>query len=116
MTVAFTGHRPNKLSHDYEYTGALCRAIRASIRAELLKLGADTVISGMALGVDTIAAEVAIELHLKLIAAIPFKDQDRMWTSNSKRVYSHILSYERCESDIISEGGFSAHKMQIRNE
>jgi uncharacterized phage-like protein YoqJ len=67
--IAFTGHRPDKLGNP--------DAVRASIRHYLThQLSCRTeklvVLSGGALGVDTIAAEVSIELGIPYYLILPF--------------------------------------------
>ena len=51
----------------------------------------DTIVSGMALGFDTIGAEVALENNLKLVAAVPFHGQERKWSAVDKERYHNIL-------------------------
>ena len=51
----------------------------------------------MALGFDMIFAEVVLELkekypHIKLVAALPCKNQYKFWNSDQIKRYKHILS------------------------
>ncbi len=118
MKIAFTGHRPNKESMNQEWDGVgkCSDYIRYEVNKELLNHTDITIISGMALGVDMIAAELAIKHGFPLIAAIPFIGQERMWVKSSKDRYSGILGYKNCTQHIVCEGGYSAYKMQVRNE
>lgn len=116
MKIAFTGHRPQKTNNEWDGIGKCSDYIRSEINKELSKHNDITIISGMALGVDMIAAEIAISKSLPLIAAIPFIGQERMWQKASKDRYNGILGYSQCTKHIVCEGGYAAYKMQVRNE
>lgn len=50
----------------------------------------------MALGFDMICAEIVLEIkkkypHIKLVCAIPCKNQDELWTNEYKKRYKKIL-------------------------
>ena len=63
MKVAFTGHRPTKLGWGYDYTEHHWVKLKDVIKNQLIKLHATDVYSGMALGVDTVAALAVLELN-----------------------------------------------------
>ena len=112
MIVAGTGHRPNKLGG---YTrDAQTRLFNTAIKS-LEHLQPTKLISGMALGWDQALARACVELNIPFIAAVPFAGQETVWPAASQRAYREL-----CEaaSDfvIVSPGGYSAAKMQIRNE
>ena len=112
MIVAGTGHRPNKLGG---YTrDAQTRLFNTAIKS-LEHLQPTKLISGMALGWDQALARACVELNIPFIAAVPFAGQETVWPAASQREYREL-----CEaaSDfiIVSPGGYSAAKMQIRNE
>lgn len=113
MIVAFTGHRPSKLGNEYEI-GPIRTKIRAAIRAKLEELKPEKVISGMALGVDQDAAEIALELGIPFIAAIPFKGQSAVWPTSSQTSYKRLLA-KAAEVKVISPGGYSSQKMLKRD-
>lgn len=112
MIIAGTGHRPTKLG-GYG-TEATSRVIRVA-EAELLRIKPTQVITGMALGWDQALAYAAISLGIPFIAYIPFKGQELMWPHKSQTEYRHLLSMASMHV-IISEGGYTSQKMQIRNE
>lgn len=119
VVITTTGHRPDKLGKEYDHKGQYSDAIREAFRSFLkaaLGKGQVEVITGMALGVDTIFAEVAIELGIKITAAIPFIGQERMWPKKSQEHYHEILSNPLVTKVIVSEGGYAAWKLQRRNE
>ena len=111
LIIAGTGHRPNKLGGYSE-----------DIYTELIKLASmciekykpSQIISGMALGWDQALSEAAIQYNIPLTAAIPFINQESKWPKLSQEKYKNILS--RSTKIITSEGGYSACKMQLRNQ
>lgn len=117
--IAITGHRPDKLGNDYDLVSPLVDRIRKNIVKILLEkksLGYDLkLITGMALGIDTLFAKIAIAGNIPFIAAVPFKGQERLWPQKSQIRYLRML--ELAEKVIyVSPGGYEANKMQIRNE
>jgi uncharacterized phage-like protein YoqJ len=114
--IAITGHRPNKLNNEYGFNGPLSKWIKGKIDAILDRECPDKLMSGMALGIDTLFALIAIERDLPLIATIPFIGQEKKWPQESQDVYNKILSYHKIEKCIVCDGGYAPEKMQIRNE
>jgi len=114
MIVAFTGHRPDKLG-GYNLPNPtyikVCRAIDKHLR----EINPSKVISGMALGTNQSASNIAIKLGIPLIAAIPFEGQEKKWPERSQKAYNYLL---KRATDIVyvSPPGFSTTKMQLRNE
>lgn len=91
MVCCFTGHR--RLSpRETKYAVA---ELRRTIRA-LAAEGYTVFRSGGALGFDTIAALVVLdlrdELGIELEVYIPCRDQDKMWTEKEKQYYKYIVS------------------------
>lgn len=79
-----------------------------------------TCISGMALGADTIFAEAVVHMKglgypMELIAAVPFQGQESRWNAKSQAKFHAILNRADMVK-VVSEGGYSPAKMQIRNE
>lgn len=120
MKIAITGHRPNKLGNDYDLTGPLIHKIRDEIIDVIYNIGDFdniTLITGMALGIDTLFAKIAIECNLPFIAAVPCFDQEKMWKTKSQKEYKRILLHELCqEVVIVSLKAYDHSVMQIRNE
>lgn len=94
----FTGHRPEKLNISNE---ALVGKLRLAIKDAIHK-GYTTFISGMAPGVDIIAAQVVLEfrekLNIELICAIPYSKFGKT------KDYHHNVAYKRiieCANDVV---------------
>lgn len=114
MKVAFTGHRPDKLG-GYKLPNPTYVSVCRKIKAALEELKPEVAISGMALGIDQWAAHICTKLNIPFIAAIPFVGQEAIWPLESKRIYKILLTKAQSQY-IVSEGGYSAQKLQIRNE
>lgn len=80
MIVAFTGHRPEGLGEDL--AGAWI-----AIKEYLMEARPERVISGMAQGVDTFAFDVAIELNIPVIAAVPWVGFGSNWPIEHRDQY-----------------------------
>jgi predicted Rossmann fold nucleotide-binding protein DprA/Smf involved in DNA uptake len=88
--IAVTGHRPGKLG-GYG-ADVLSRATLLAARY-LRVLDPKEVITGMALGWDTACALAAIRLHIPFTAALPFEEQDRLWSKEQRVMYKNILTH-----------------------
>lgn len=118
MIVAFTGHRPDKLPNKetgYKLPNPTYIHICQQIEKTLLELKPEKIISGMALGIDQWAANIAIKLKIPFIAAIPFEGQEKAWPKQSQDTFNLLLKHA-AEQVIVCEGGYAPAKMQTRNE
>lgn len=114
--IAFTGHRPDKLG-GYQPNG-LQTAVRQALFETLANAVTDgpvVAMSGMALGLDTWAAEACVELGIPFIAAVPFKGQESRWPRRSQDIYKTLLDKAQ-EVVVVSPGSYSARAMHRRNE
>lgn len=113
MIIALTGHRPHKFGPN---PAAAARSIRAALRGILEEKRPERVISGMALGADTIWAEEALQLQIPVTAAIPFVGQESLWSARDKLNYEEILAHPLVTKVICAPGGASTHKYHHRNK
>lgn len=114
MIIAVTGHRPDKLGREYDLKGPYSFYIKSELQKYINLYQPDTLISGMALGVDSIFAKLAIENNLNLIAAIPCVGQEKIWPQSSQNLYNDILKYDRCTKVVLSDH-YTHQCMQNRN-
>ena len=114
MIVAFTAHRPNKLG-GYNLPNPTYIYVCQQIEKILKELNPEKVISGMALGGDQWAANIAIKFNIPFIAAIPFEGQEKAWPEASQKTYHRLLS-KAAKKVIVCEGEYARNKMQVRNE
>lgn len=116
MIYAATGHRPHKLGNEYDLKGPYSDYIKEAFQKILKNSQVERVISGMALGVDTLWAFTAMELGIPITAAIPFLGQESRWPPSSRKLHAEILKHKLTTVKIVCEGGYAAWKMQKRNE
>jgi uncharacterized phage-like protein YoqJ len=115
VILAVTGHRPDKL-WGYDYRHPKWQALKEILKQKILQYGATKVISGMALGVDTVFALAAIELGIPVAAAIPCRNQERAWRPESQKLYHEILNHPLVTKYLVTDAPYRAELMQIRNE
>lgn len=104
--VGVTGHR--QLVHDVDN-------VKKYFVKFIEKTHPDIVITGMALGFDTIVAVTCIEHEIPFIAAIPFIGQERLWPAGEKEKYKKLVE-KAWKIKIVSSGGYKVWKMFTRNE
>ena len=114
--ACFTGHRPAKLG-GYDPRRPTRQRVRRALGVAIdqaAERGFRVFISGMALGVDTDAAELVLERGLTLIAAVPFPGQEGRWPPDARAEYRRLLARAH-EVVTVSPGPYSARLMQVRN-
>ena len=97
---AFTGHRPKKLPWGYNETDVRCVALKTALERQIRSLvqeGVMDFLSGMAEGVDLLAAEIVLYLRseypsVKLHCILPYKGQETEWSAASQARYHAILA------------------------
>jgi len=110
--IAFTGHRPPKLGG---YNPHVQARLVSLAEAAIERHKATSIISGMALGWDTAAAEAAILLGIPFDAAVPFKGQENRWPKSSQDKY-HSLLLKASSVEIVGTSEYFRKAMQDRNE
>lgn len=116
LEEAFTGHRPNKLGGYNDKFNLKTPIMKAVDKAIIPFRFTDImIISGMALGVDTWAAEYAIQHNIPFQAFVPFEGQEKMWPPASQVYYRELLSKAHVVIKVCPPG-YAAWKMQKRNE
>lgn len=120
---AFSGPRPQNLPFKFNENDVRCIALKEDIRHEIVDLieneGYTHFISGVALGFDTYAAEIVLELKsvypgLTLEAAIPCENQDAKWPEESRIRYQKLLS--QCDKITCCQKEYSSYCMVARNK
>ena len=98
-TACFTGHRSHKLPWKFNEKDERCIDMKIALRTEIekaIKRGYTTFLCGMAIGFDMICAETVLELkahynYIKIIGAIPCRNQDKFWRYGDKKRYKQLL-------------------------
>lgn len=114
MKIAITGHRPDKLG-GYGDNNPVEHWVKEHLRVVFDHFRPEYIWSGMALGTDQWAAEVAVDRGYPFKAAVPFKGQESRWPLDSRLHYGRLLEAAQ-EVVIVTEGDYAVWKMQRRNE
>ena len=114
MIVAFSGHRPDELG-GYQLPNPTYIHVCQETEKLLLELKPDKCISGMCIGYDQWAANICVKLGIPFTAAVPFEGQESIWPEASQKIF-HVLLKKAADKVVVSEGGYTAAKMQVRNE
>ena len=121
-TVAFTGKRPQNLPWRFNEQDERCLQFKEKLKTEIenyIKDGYTTFIVGMALGVDTYAAEAVLTLKKQypsiiLEAAIPCESQSDKWNAADRERYRVLLS--QCDKRTYVGREYTANCMMERNK
>jgi uncharacterized phage-like protein YoqJ len=118
MVLGITGHRPSKLGGYNDATNK-SKDIKLLMKKAFVQAKPACIVSGMALGVDQWAVEVALELGIKVLALIPCLGQDSQWPPAARKKYAQLLTA------IVEAGGsveyvtnepYTNTCMQLRNQ
>lgn len=121
-TCCFTGHRPQGLPFGFDESQPSClrlkEVLRQEIERQITENGVSHFISGMALGVDLICAELVLELKAKypritLEGAIPCEKQAARWGTAQQEQYCSLLS--RCDKKTVIQKAYTKDCFQKRN-
>ena len=122
-TACFTGHRPKSLPCGYNEEHPACIKIKSQLRRLIVgvieKKKVTRFVSGMAIGVDTWAAETVLDLkddypNITLEAAIPCRNQAASWNVKNRERYENLLS--QCDKVTVLQEQYTVDCMQKRNE
>lgn len=121
-TACFTGHRPQSLPCGSSETHPICLKIKSQLKRLVIglieKKNVTHFISGVALGIDTWAAEIVLELkkeypNITLETAIPCRSQADRWNAAAKERYNQILSL--CDNITYVNEEYTKNCMMERN-
>lgn len=127
IVISATGHRPNKLGNAYSLKKPINIEIGNVMRKFLLEIMEKHpgepihIVSGMALGVDTIWALVGLKLKeeypdvFTVEAAIPCLGHGQNWPKVSREIYEKIKTKVDKQVVVVNEP-YQAKHMQTRNE
>lgn len=99
-TCCFTGHRPQRLPFQFDEQHPDCVRLKERLRQEMVRLITEEEVScfitGLALGIDMICAELVLELkethpQVTLECAIPYEEQAARWTVPHRERYYDII-------------------------
>lgn len=113
MILGITGHRPPTLG-GYNIPNPTYEAVKDALRDRFKSISPSKIISGMAQGTDQWAAEVAIEMGIPFIAAVPCDNQDKMWPDHAKKVFKDLLD-KADEIVVVTPGEYTKSCMHDRD-
>lgn len=122
-TVMFTGHRFQNLPFGFDETNIKCLKLKQIINTRICELiekdSATNFISGMAIGIDMICAEIILELkndyaHISLECVVPCESQPDRWSEALKQRYYRILN--ECDKKTVLQKEYTSDCMYKRNE
>lgn len=121
--ACLTGHRPRSLPWGTKEYLQCCRDFKQRLRiifTNIIDYGVHTFFTGMAEGFDMIATEILLDLkhrfnkNIKIIAAIPCKNQHIKWSSKQQARYHNIL--QQCDEKIVLSNEYTKTCMNDRNK
>lgn len=106
LSCSFTGHRPQRFSFGYDENSFDCMKLKYAVKEQIEAMigrGVRSFLSGMALGVDTWAAEAVLKFReqgypVRLTCVLPCETQANRWTVAQSERYFDILS--RCDDTV----------------
>lgn len=119
---SFTGHRPQNLPFGFNESDERCDKLKEMLRKEIETMITDNnvthFVSGMAIGVDTYAAEIVLEMkqrypNIILECALPCETQAVKWTEPARDRYFGII--ERCDIETMLQHNYTPDCMEKRN-
>ncbi|MBQ6825365.1 MAG: DUF1273 family protein [Clostridia bacterium] len=119
----FTGYRPSKLPFNVYIRDKAYNDFENLVTEGILKLYNEdcrVFYTGMAMGFDIICAETVLLLkrlyncEIKLICAIPFKEQPEKYDEHWRKRYFDILA--QCDEKVILSDSYNKGCYQKRNE
>ena len=120
--ACFTGHRPQLIPYLWNESSSQSVKLKEEMKSAIIDLienyNVAHFISGMALGVDIIAAEIVLELKKKyqditLECAIPCETQANKWTEKYRDRYFSII--EMSDKETLLQTHYTADCMHKRN-
>ena len=122
-TCCFTGHRPKYLPWKYNESGDDFNNFKEKLKSEIINAindGYTNFISGMAMGLDLISAELVIELksqypNIRLECALPCTNQTFRWQKFYKDRYNEVLT-KADKITFITNLPYKNGCMELRNQ
>ena len=111
MVIAVTGHRPQHMDlrpseyAKFEEFAVLC----------LTEIQPSKIITGMALGWDTVIAKACVRKRIPFIAALPCRGQELVWSGSAQHTYWELV-HKAEEIVWVTDGPYDDRCMKLRDE
>lgn len=122
-TVCFTGHRPQSVTYLWDEDSIQSEELKEKIEKTIIEIieksGATHFVSGMAIGVDMICAEIVLRLKEKypkitLECALPCETQANKWSEKYRERYFSII--EASDKETLLQTQYTPDCMMKRNK
>lgn len=115
MIVGVTGHRPKSLGVDHDLKSLFWQTVLSYKKAMLRSSDAEYLVSGGALGFDTVAVKAAFDVGIPYKLILPFEGYEQYWPQQDKRRLAWMVKH--CNDVVFAcEPGFANWKYQERNK
>lgn len=123
LIIALTGHRGDKLG-GWDNGSRLNQAIKARLQNYIERVATENptreivIVTGMALGADTLWALAAIDArmkfrNIKIHAAVPFHGQEKRWRPEQQAIYTDILMQSNSVFYVTDRKGSDMEKWEV---
>lgn len=121
-SVCFTGHRPQAVPYLWDESSIQSVNLKKEIKAVVIDLIENNnvahFISGMAIGVDMISAEIVLDLkkkypYITIECAIPCKTQALKWSDKYRSRYFSIIN--QSDKNTVLQTQYTSDCMMKRN-
>ena len=118
----FSGYRPSKFPFPLKKGNPDFEVFYRNLTTTILAMIDDecgTFYTGMASGFDLLASEIVLDLkkqyeNLKLVAVVPFEEQEKSYSNDWKQRYDEVLS--ACDEVVVLSKQYHAGCYQNRNK
>jgi len=111
MILGTSGHRA---LGEASFPKLAYNAIYEKTKSIIQELSPSRMITGMAVGWDTLVADLCVEMNIPFICALPFTGQEAYWSVYDKNHYNDLLAKAE-KIEIINRSGWANWKYQTRN-
>ncbi len=122
-TLCFTGHRPQSVNYLWNEENSECKRLKEKLKSTIINAieneGVSHFISGMAIGVDMICAEIVLDLkkdypYVTLECALPCETQAARWSESYRNRYFSII--EKSDKETLLQTHYTNDCMMKRNK
>ncbi len=122
-TICFTGHRPQTITYLWNEESQECKKLKEVLKSTIInaieKENVCHFISGMAIGIDMICAEIVLDLkikypHITLECALPCETQAVRWSEKYRDRYFGIV--EKSDKETLLQTHYTKDCMFKRNK
>lgn len=111
MILGTSGHRA---LGEASFPKSAYNAIYEKTKSIFQELKPSRMITGMAVGWDTLVADLCVEMNIPFICALPFNGQEAYWSAYDRKHYNDLLAKAE-KIEVINRAGWANWKYQTRN-